>query len=335
MPPKSPRWPIADIRIGPRHRLDLGDIPRLADSIAEQGLLQPIGILKDGQLVFGHRRLIACRDQLGWTEIDVRIVDVTSITAGEMHENEMRKQFTPSERVAIFRSLETFKHGGSRSSGDQRPRGDVDLSSTEKAAKLAGFAGRGTAYRAEKVVKDGIPELVEAMDKRQVTITAAAKIAAQPQAAQKHHLAEAKAGRAMPATPKPKPVPHKPIGQVLLERAARAAAIPELTLEEKGYPPPELADKQHPDYPEGVTYAMAWREENGRVQLWSLAEKRKIQLTARWQEAIGQLAQLDVISLDTLNPNQRRLIEFSLVKVLRPLNEWLERNAKPKAVNAG
>ncbi len=34
---------IADIRIGARHRKDMGDLKRLADSIATEGLLQPIG----------------------------------------------------------------------------------------------------------------------------------------------------------------------------------------------------------------------------------------------------------------------------------------------------
>jgi hypothetical protein len=33
-------------------------------------------------------------------------VDVSSIIAGEYHENEVRKDFTPSERVAIARAIE-------------------------------------------------------------------------------------------------------------------------------------------------------------------------------------------------------------------------------------
>jgi ParB family chromosome partitioning protein len=47
----------------------MGDLSALAASIAEVGLLQPIGVSADGELVFGERRLRACRDLLGWTEI--------------------------------------------------------------------------------------------------------------------------------------------------------------------------------------------------------------------------------------------------------------------------
>lgn len=322
--PHSPilHRPIASIRIGERHRKDLGDIPELAASIKKLGLLQPIGIFPDGELVFGHRRLIACRD-LGWQEIDVRIVDVESVIIGEMHENEMRKAFTPSERIAIFRSIETVKAGRPEKI---RPRGDELITDTDKAAKLAGFAGRGTAYRAEKVVKDGIPELVEAMDKGEVTITAASKIAAQPRHEQKRHLVQAKAeGRFKPPekAPKNRP-PQKTMGQVLMERAARAAALPELTPEEKGYPPPELKDKQHPGYPAGVTYAMAWREENGRVQLWSQDDRQKMKILARFQEVVGAIAKLDVAELDELKPEQKALMAFSFNKVLQPLLAWLE-----------
>jgi hypothetical protein len=60
---------ISSITIGDRHRRDMGDLRALANSIAEVGLLQPIGMSPSGELVFGARRLRACRDILGWTEI--------------------------------------------------------------------------------------------------------------------------------------------------------------------------------------------------------------------------------------------------------------------------
>src|SRR5262249_33748710 len=40
-----------------------------------------------------------CRDILKRKTILARIVDVSSILTGEYHENEVRKDFTPSERV--------------------------------------------------------------------------------------------------------------------------------------------------------------------------------------------------------------------------------------------
>ncbi len=44
-----------DIIIKDRYRKDLGNIDELMENIKSFGLLQPIGITKDNQLVFGYR----------------------------------------------------------------------------------------------------------------------------------------------------------------------------------------------------------------------------------------------------------------------------------------
>jgi hypothetical protein len=103
--------PIAKINVCPRHRTDMGDLQALADSIKVEDLLQPIGITEHYDLVFGYRRLRACRDILGWTVIAARFVKVTCITAGEYAENEVRKDFTVSERVAILATLNLKPEG--------------------------------------------------------------------------------------------------------------------------------------------------------------------------------------------------------------------------------
>ncbi len=150
----------------------MGDLARLADSIREHGLLQAIGITEDDELVFGARRLRACRDILGHTEIDVRVVAVAEIASGEYAENEIRKDFTPSERVAIRQTIERKKRGGDRGLGQERDRVNRD-----EAARLAGFSNRETARRAALVVDKGVPELVEAMDRGEIGIEPAAAIA--------------------------------------------------------------------------------------------------------------------------------------------------------------
>ena len=47
---------IADIKVGSRHRKDMGDLTSLAESIRQEGLLQPIGVTEKLQLIFGERR---------------------------------------------------------------------------------------------------------------------------------------------------------------------------------------------------------------------------------------------------------------------------------------
>lgn len=50
---------VTDIKVGRRHRKDMGDLKSLAQSIKEEGLLQPVGVTSDMKLVFGERRLRA------------------------------------------------------------------------------------------------------------------------------------------------------------------------------------------------------------------------------------------------------------------------------------
>ncbi|MCP4546647.1 MAG: ParB N-terminal domain-containing protein [bacterium] len=147
------KLPIDDIEIGPRFRKDMGDLEGLAASIEREGLLQPIGINLAKELVFGHRRLNACR-LLGWTDIFVVVVDVTSIIAGEYEENEVRKDFSVSERVEIMETIETFQHGGNRLAEQEQ---DFALA-RNTAAKKAGFGNRETARQANSVIKHGSPE---------------------------------------------------------------------------------------------------------------------------------------------------------------------------------
>ncbi len=174
--------PISKIKIGNRHRKDLGDLEPLATSI-ENGLLQPIGVTPEMHLIWGYRRLVAHRDILKRSEILSRIVPVPSITQGEFDENVMRKDFSPSERVAIVESLRSYAHGGDRRSHQGR-NCDLDRVTTKQAAERVGFS-RDDYFRAQKVISQGIPELVEAMDSGRLSVSAAAEIAGASPEAQK------------------------------------------------------------------------------------------------------------------------------------------------------
>jgi ParB family chromosome partitioning protein len=104
----TPEWPVDSIKIGPRHRKDLGDIDGLAASMHRK-VLQPIAVTPDGQLVAGRRRLEAAR-KLGWRTVPVHVVtgldDRLSLLRAERDENVCRKEFTPTEAVSIGREIE-------------------------------------------------------------------------------------------------------------------------------------------------------------------------------------------------------------------------------------
>lgn len=96
---------IDSIILGERVRKDMGDLGSLAESIKRHGLLHPIVVKKDNTLVAGHRRIEAAR-LLGWNEIPVTVIDVEDLLSAERDENTERKDFTPTEAVAIGRLIE-------------------------------------------------------------------------------------------------------------------------------------------------------------------------------------------------------------------------------------
>ena len=101
-----------DIKTGRRIRKDVGDIPALADSIAAVGLLHPVVITYDFQLVAGYRRIQACK-HLKWFDIPCTqtadLDDTLKQLQAERDENEHRKALTPSEAVALGKKLEELE----------------------------------------------------------------------------------------------------------------------------------------------------------------------------------------------------------------------------------
>lgn len=169
---------IEHVVVQDRFRKDFGDLDGLAASIKELGLLQPIGIDAGYRLVFGERRLRACK-LLGQTEIKVRFVNLDSLLKGELAENEFRKDFTYSERVAIGAAIEAELRGrlgvNQHSEGPENfpdPKGDT----RDLVAKATGFGNGKTYEQARKVVQEAAPELIEAMDRGDASVSAAAAL---------------------------------------------------------------------------------------------------------------------------------------------------------------
>lgn len=99
------RLHIDKILLGERVRKDMGDLESLAESMKRHGLLHPVVVKKDRTLVAGHRRIEAAL-HLGWKEIPVTVIEVQDLLSAERDENEVRKDFTPTEAVAIGKLIE-------------------------------------------------------------------------------------------------------------------------------------------------------------------------------------------------------------------------------------
>jgi DNA modification methylase len=131
---------ISKLRVNDRSRTDFGDVPDLAKSLQENGLINAITVHAntDGsyQLVAGERRLRAAL-LLGWrtirAELDTEVTgnaDISLLTpdvkrkALELEENLRRKDFTWPEEIACLAELHNLKQqlygapvGGTASGG--------------------------------------------------------------------------------------------------------------------------------------------------------------------------------------------------------------------------
>lgn len=125
---------------------------------------------------------------MGWTEIPVHVVSLDDVLQGELQESTRRKDFTPTELVAIFRALadrerqlaeqraqEGRRLGGLRRQGLDFQESSLTADPEERrtSARIARYTGvsRTTLEKAVKVVEaaEKDPErfghLVEVMDR--------------------------------------------------------------------------------------------------------------------------------------------------------------------------
>ena len=99
---------ISDIKVKKRVRQDLGDLESLKDSLKSYGLLNPITLNADMELVAGQRRLEAAKG-IGWETINAVILDrsvpkVQQLEL-ELEENNQRKDFSDEELMAGYERL--------------------------------------------------------------------------------------------------------------------------------------------------------------------------------------------------------------------------------------
>lgn len=111
-PPTERRVPVADIRPNPRQPRRFFDEERIADlaeSIRQQGVLQPLVVRKLEQgyeLIIGERRLRAAQ-RAGLDRVPVVVKEVSDTDSLEMAliENIQREELTPIEEALAYRQL--------------------------------------------------------------------------------------------------------------------------------------------------------------------------------------------------------------------------------------
>ena len=182
--------PVSSIQVAERIRKDNGGLGELAGDIREHGLINPITVMEQTEggyvLIAGLRRLKAM-ELLGAKEI--RATVMTALEAAEMlmleiAENEQRKEFTVSEKLAFAEKLkaveaEKAKQRQIRKSSNfvvaNRPP-QTKRAETGKArdivAQKAGFTST-TQMRRAQAVSESRPDLMEQVDKGEKSISGA------------------------------------------------------------------------------------------------------------------------------------------------------------------
>lgn len=145
---------IEAIRVGNRFRKDLGDLTGLMASMNDR-LINPVTVDERGNLLAGGRRIEAAR-RLGWTEIEVRIVetleDAVAALTIEKDENTCRLPMADGELTALLTELAKLMRAEAAASQGGNGRFDANTvpssaggnrPTKEVAELLAPITGRG------------------------------------------------------------------------------------------------------------------------------------------------------------------------------------------------
>ncbi len=157
---------ISDIKIGKRFRKEIGDITSLADSIERIGLLHPIVINEDNELIAGFRRIKAL-EKFGKKRIPYTRINIKNALQGEYDENTERKNFTITEVAEIYKEVEKTRNKGRPTTHDSLTE-LLNKDSDENVGNLPTFpkgptdivTGKIAGYSEQTINK--IVELVEA-----------------------------------------------------------------------------------------------------------------------------------------------------------------------------
>jgi len=162
---------IDKIKVENRIRKDFGNITELAEDIKQNGLINPPVVIAESDgtftLLAGERRLRAMRS-LGYKQVEVRtwgsLTDEQKLNI-EISENEVRKDFSKSERIEYARRLEKIESLKAKErmlTGKSDPTQNfaegVTGEATQIVAKKLGIGNKET-YRQEKYIVDNADSL--------------------------------------------------------------------------------------------------------------------------------------------------------------------------------
>jgi hypothetical protein len=174
--------------------MDEEHLADLAADIKAVGLRMPIELL-DGKLIDGRRRLKAC--QIAGVQPVYRSVSITDPVAYVLSLNLHRRHLTPSQLSMVAGRVRSIYDQQAKARQESRDRsgkftGTADIKAPhadarDAAGKAVGVSGKSVDF-ATRVLKQGAPELVQAVDEGRIAVSTAAVIAADPLEQQREYV---------------------------------------------------------------------------------------------------------------------------------------------------
>jgi ParB-like chromosome segregation protein Spo0J len=149
------------------------ELDTLAEDIEENGLREPIWVDRQGRVIDGRNRLLACIKRLG-REWDERVYegDEKDLVPLVLSLNLHRRHLSTGQRALVAARVREYL--------------SANLHSGDTAATAARImdVSRRTVMHAAAVERDGVPELIAAVNRDEVAVSVAALVAGEPQAVQ-------------------------------------------------------------------------------------------------------------------------------------------------------
>lgn len=203
----------------------------LKQDIRENGLNQP-GTLYQGKILDGRNRLKACNElsvEMEWCEIeddDPSFDPVLHVVSLNLH----RRHLTETQRAMVAAKVEGMYAAEAKQRSGGRPsltKPKVNLpelngQARDKAAKTLNVSGKSVSD-AKAVLKRGSPELISAVERGDVAVSKAAKVARNTPKSE-----QLKAAKAKPAKPTQEPRKQARTSRVVLPNDPSPAEVAEV-----------------------------------------------------------------------------------------------------------
>jgi ParB-like chromosome segregation protein Spo0J len=213
--------------------LEERELRDLADDIRKHGLREAV-IIFEGKILDGRNRYRAC----GNAGIEARIEDFNGDdpVGFVISKNLRRRHLTTSQRAIAAAKLATVTWGGKRwtkCSYEHLPDGG-EFSRAHAAAGVG--VSYSSASRGHHILKNGVPELIDAVERGKLTVAQAALIAERPKKEQAEHVKNRTAPKRPLKEPKePLASPSSPLDPKAWLRASaeeKTAFVAEIGFEE-------------------------------------------------------------------------------------------------------